>query len=237
MKYPTEFPRAAPPSEAAMKSRISSHMNAQHQPSMRRYLEHYHNVSPFAARSPRLADMTTKSMTILAPYLLTDVTYEVPLSPPLANLSEARTRLVEMDQQAAKALGRAPETVSRYKAPNTPYQITVFFAVLFGFFCFSSAANFRPGSWLTTTILAPVPPFARLLYQYQPLALVAMIVLHAWEALVMARTRLQKFNVPVGGRVWWMWVLSTFFEGFGAFLRFEEVIEEERRKKEDSKGH
>lgn len=46
----------------------------------------------------------------------------------------------------------------------------------------------------------------------------------------MARSRLRRHQTPRLGRVWWLWVVDTFFEGFGSFLRFDQAVEEVRAK-------
>ena len=51
----------------------------------------------------------------------------------------------------------------------------------------------------------------------------------------MAKSRLEKHTVRIFSGVWWMWVLSCFAEGYGAFVRFDECVREEKAKKEGMK--
>lgn len=62
-----------------------------------------------------------------------------------------------------------------------------------------------------------------------------MVMLHAAEMVYMERSRLKRHTVRAFGRVWWLWVCSTFVEGYGAFLRFDEIVKEEEEKKAKAK--
>ena len=62
-----------------------------------------------------------------------------------------------------------------------------------------------------------------------------MVVIHGSEAVHMARTRLEKHSVPLFSKLWWKWVVSTFFEGVGNFIRFDGIVREEEEKKMKAK--
>src|SRR5438046_6159284 len=96
---------------AAAKARILNHMNADHQAELSHYLRHYSHLSRSAARSPKLTDISLDSITIIA---TNGSTYSIALTPPMASLSEARNRLIKMDQDARSALGISDIRVSEY---------------------------------------------------------------------------------------------------------------------------
>ncbi len=84
-------------------------------------------------------------------------------------------------------------------------------------------------------MLKYVPNFGNFCWKIQPLLITPMALLHSAEAVYMERSRLQRHTVKMFGRVWWMWILSTFVEGVGAFLRFDEVVKEEEQRKAKAK--
>ena len=222
-----------PIEDSGKSARILLHMNSQPAMSLSRYLRYYGNRSSFAARSPQAVAITPSAITIVAQGLVYSTRHTIPFSPPLSSLDEARERLVAMDQKALKALGQSPETVTRYVAP-TPVQVCLAASVLFGFFCFARAENFLPDSWLTRTVLRFAPGFARLCYSLHPLGLVLMVGIHLVEGAVMARSKLAPHGVPVGSRVWVLWVVSAFCEGMGALKRFNGEVKRLREKSEAS---
>ena len=59
-----------------------------------------------------------------------------------------------------------------------------------------------------------------------------MVAIHAVESGVMAEGRLRRHTVPVGGKLWWKWMASTFLEGAGAMARFDGEVEEIKRRRE-----
>jgi hypothetical protein len=145
--------------------------------------------------------------------------FTVPLTPPLGSWREARERLIAMDQDAVKALGRSPITVTTYTRPRSFFHIAVLVGCLLGYFSFTRKANFEPGSYLYDLILRYVPALAAFAAPKAHMALAIMVAVHGTEAALMATTRLRKHSVPVGSSLWWKWVASTFVEGFGAFQR------------------
>ena len=216
--------------EAAIKSRIITHMNAQHQPSLTRYLQNYLHLSSFSSRNPTLINISLSNLSIRTGSKI----HTIPLSPPLPSLSESRSRLVLMDEECIKNLNLSPETITTYLPPQSPRQRIVFGLVIFGFIALSRKENFLPGTWLTNTVLKPVPSVAEILYRNQPLTIAIMLIVHIAEALYMARSRLRRHSVPMGTRLWWTWIASTFFEGFGAFERFDVLVRSERERREKS---
>ena len=216
--------------DAEAQRRIVSHMNKDHQDSIARFLEHFARVSTYLARNAKLSDITFESLTITSNNGATHVIY---LDPPLKSWPEARERMV-MDQEAVRGLKRSNITVKEYKRPRG-FLAVVFVTCATTFVCFSRRSNFLPGTFLYDSILRHVPRFAKFCYDVQPYVFYPMLAIHLTEATWMERTRLEKFNVPRFSKLWWQWLLSTFIEGVGAFMRFDRVVQEEGTKKETRK--
>ena len=134
-------------------------------------------------------------------------------------------------------------TVDEYMPPRWPYDAAVFAAVLVYYVVFGmvragvfdqdqddgvggvgaaaraavEAVRFPHGlagfRWLVDAIFVPV------------------LGIHLTETWWLERTRLRRFGVPRGSRVWWLWVGSVFIEGAMAFKRFDIVVERLRAKR------
>ncbi|GME41615.1 hypothetical protein GTA08_BOTSDO00509 [Neofusicoccum parvum] len=215
--------------EAAAKQRIISHMNADHQDSIVRYVEHYCKVSALAARKARLVDMNLGSMSVDA----AGKKYTVPLEPPMQSWREARERLVQMDKDALAALGRSDITVKQYTRPRGAHAV-VFAVCALTYVLVSRRANALPGSFIYDHVLKHAPGFAAFTAQVQPIVLALMVGIHVVESSVMAR-RLQRHNVALLSGLWWKWVASCFIEGFGALQRVDALVQEGRREKDKQK--
>ncbi|KAI9863716.1 MAG: hypothetical protein M1830_006148 [Pleopsidium flavum] len=224
MSFPTS-------KDAEAHHRIITHMNKDHQDSLTRFLEHYAHLSSQSARTAKLADMTLNSLTITTHNRSRHV---IPLNPPMKSWSEARERMVAMDQEALRGLGRSNITMKEYRRPRG-FLAVVFVAAACTIVSFSRRSNFLPGSWLHGSVLRHVPRFARFCYDIQPFLLYPVLAIHVGEALWMERSRLEKHNVRRFSRLWWKWVLSTFVEGVGAFMRFDRVVKEETERKEKAR--
>lgn len=217
--------------DAEAHQRIITHMNKDHQDSLIRFLEHHAHISSRSARNATLADITLNSLTIISSNRSRHV---IPLEPPMKSWSEARERMVAMDQVALRGLGRSDITVKKYKRPKG-FLAVVFVAAGCTIVCFSRRSNFLPGSRLYDSVLRHVPSFARFCYDIQPFLLYPVLAIHVSEAVWMETTRLEKHNVPRFSKLWWKWVLSTFVEGVGAFIRLDMIVKEETEKKEKTK--
>ena len=160
--------------------------------------------------------------------------YNVPIKPPMTSWAEARPRVVAMDAEAVEGLGRAIITVKRYKGPRG---WMTFFMVICAmtFLAFARPGNFVPGALLYDGLLTYVPGFARFCWRVQPLVIYPMVAGHLAEAVHMERSRLRKHTVRMFSRTWWMWVVSTFVEGVGSFVRFDEIVKEEEEKRAKAK--
>jgi hypothetical protein len=141
---------------------------------------------------------------------------------------------------AKEALGVAATegvVVREYMPPRVPYDLAVFVAVLFYYFTFGlvRAGGFAPGG-LPALVVETVrfPGGVAGLKWLVNAIFVPVLAIHLVETWLLERTRLQKFGVRRGSRVWWLWVGSVFIEGAMAFKRFDIVVE--RLKAEGKKG-
>lgn len=213
--------------DAAAKQRIITHMNADHQDSLVRYLEHFCHLSSFSARNAKLEDITFDTLIIS---LSDGSRYTIPIAPPMTAWSEARPRVVAMDEEATTGLKRSNITVKKYKRPKG-FMTVVFVSCAVTLVMFSKRSNFQPGSILYDNLLKYTPGFADWCYKIQPMLLYPMLAIHISEATCMAQTRLKKHSVPRCSRLWWKWILSTFIEGVGAFMRLDGIVKEEEANK------
>ena len=212
--------------DVAAKQRIITHMNADHQDSLVRYLEHFCHLSSFSARNAKLRDISFKSLTLVSS---NNTSHIIPIEPPMTTWAEARERVIAMDAEAVKGLKRSSITVKKYIKPSGVWAV-IFIAAALTFAAFSKRSNFKSGSLLYDYLLQYAPGFAKWCYTIQPLLMFLMIPIHGGESIYMAAGRLKRHSVPKFSAVWWKWVSSTFIEGFGAFIRFDTIIKEEERK-------
>ncbi|MCJ1288578.1 hypothetical protein MMC34_000106 [Xylographa carneopallida] len=213
--------------DAVPKERIIQHMNKDHQDSLVRYLEHYCHVSSYYARNAQLEEITFDSMTVTSGR---SCRYIIPFDPPLASWSEVRPRVVAMNSESVKGLKRSNITVKKYMRPKGVW-IAVPFLVAGTMVAFSKRSNFEPGSFLYDHLLKSVPDFAKFCHAIQPYLLPGVIMIHTTEAAHMASSRLEKHSVPRFSSLWWKWIISTFFEGAGAFMRLDRIVADEEERK------
>ncbi|KAH0607795.1 uncharacterized protein H6S33_002829 [Morchella sextelata] len=225
--------RPTPSSDAATKQRIINHMNTDHSTSLTDFLQHYSRLPPSLAATAELVDISLTQLTISSRSspTATTTTY-IPIRPsPMASYADARDRMVYMHHEALEGLGKSPLVVDVYVPPRTPVQWLTFLGVCLGYYGFSFRSNFEPGAAIHDYLLAPFPTFAALCARFHFEWLFLMLLIHVAEAVHMARGRLRRHQTPRFGGVWWMWVVGTFFEGFGSFLRFDQAVEGVREKR------
>src|SRR5690349_8717087 len=137
---------------AAMKSRIITHMNADHADSLSLFLQHYCGVPPSMAdkrsgsastsTSVRLEDITLSHLIVASPIGRN----LIPIDPPMKTLAEARERLVAMHRESLAGLGFSDIVVSEYRWPQGWWQILVFITCAVAYLSLSRRQHFAPGS-------------------------------------------------------------------------------------------
>lgn len=212
-------------------------MNHDHRDSLSRYLEHTHHIPSYRARHAALTDLTFSSLEIRLPPLTAPFGsgsyYRIPINPPMTSWADARPRVVDMDHAALSALNRSPITVKKYVPPNRAWMIVVMAALVSTYMAFTRRAHFLPGDYFYETFrLGNVPGFARWCYDIKPLLMVLVVGIHTVEAGWLHRTRLSRHSVGTFSGVWWAWVVSAYCEGYGAKVRFDELVKEEEVKKQ-----
>lgn len=217
------------PDEAAIRARITTHMNAQHQDSLSLFLQHYCNIGPSASTSTSTTLVTLHlDSLILASQ---GKRYYIPLHPPMSSFSETRPRMKAMRQECLRALDLSDVKITSYVAPQGLIPRLTFLAVILTMLLFSRRRNLLPGSIFYDSLgLRYVPNFVSFCAIIQPWLIKVMLAIHFSEALWMARTRLRKHQVRSWSRLWWMWVGTCFIDGIFSLQRIDELVS---RKEED----
>ena len=76
-----------------------------------------------------------------------------------------------------------------------------------------------------------------ILQNFSPHLLVIVLAIHVFETGFIQQTRLRKHGVAVGSGVWFAWIASTFFEGFGSIKRFDREVRRLQRAEEKEAKH
>ncbi len=137
----------ASPSETAMRARVLAHMNNDHQADLSLYLRHVVGLSPAAAARAQMTDADLSSMTIRS----VAGTHRVPINPPIARWSEARSRLVRMSAEAHAALDPVA-----YEVPRGT-EAAVLASVVFYIVCLGLVKG-GFGRLISVLIFTPLPP-------------------------------------------------------------------------------
>src|SRR6266498_4489490 len=96
--------------DTAIRSRIITHMNADHSSSLTRYLEYYGKLP-----SPKYAQL--EEITLSHMIISSNGGHNqnlIPFNPPMFSYLEARDRLVAMDKVSLEGLGRSDIEVKDY---------------------------------------------------------------------------------------------------------------------------
>ena len=206
--------------EDAVRQRIITHMNNDHQDSAARYLEAYCKVSRWTACGARMTDIDLHKMSFMAD----GATHQVAFDPPLQSLKDTRERVAAMDKECISMLGRSDITVKEFAWPTGLYAID-FFGIAATFLAYSRRTWFQKGAIVECILGAG---FARFSYTIQPWLLAGLIVVHGAELVYYMRKPLVQHSVNVRSRIYWQWVVSFFIEGLFAYHRWHGLIERKR---------
>ncbi|KAF2116909.1 integral membrane protein-like protein [Lophiotrema nucula] len=218
--------------EAAARERVIKHMNADHQDSLRRYLEHFKGASSFSVRNARMTDININCMQFEYAGKHGTITFD----PPLKSLREARERLVQLDKDALQALGRSDIQITKFIPCYTnAFHLINWTTCFLTYLVYCRPANFKPGSLLFDNVLYKYPGFVKFSLAIQPYQFPIMVGIHLFESVLMAR-KLARHGVLVSSLLWWAWVGTCFVEGFTSFNRLDEHIAEKQAAK-DAKKH
>ncbi|KAH7075541.1 hypothetical protein BKA63DRAFT_413153 [Paraphoma chrysanthemicola] len=225
---------AASTQDDAIRQRIIRHMNADHQDSVRRYLEAYNNKSVFQSRDARMTDISLNEMKFDCSGQQHTITFD----PPMKSLSEARERVVQLDKEALQILVCSDIAIDKYIPPTVKLGHLYNFTQCFlSYLLLPSASNWQPGSILYDNLLYRVPNFAGFVAQFGWWIVFAfMVPIHLAEAGIMGRRLRKKHGLTPLDGIWWAWTASCFVEGFTAMWRLSSLVEQKRKEK-DSKKH
>ncbi|KAL5594012.1 hypothetical protein BROUX41_001064 [Berkeleyomyces rouxiae] len=255
----------ATPTDSDIKARIVSHMNRDHARELTHYLRAFSGLSARAARAnTTLADVSLDKLTLTTTAAGRIHTHTIALEPPLASLTEMRTRLIEMDTSARAQLGGISDIAMTgcYSAPRG-VDALVFFLVATYYMQWAaldwvaaahaavtlSADGFVAGEqlgWATyagnsfwdfwDAVFGALGAGGWAGYAMVVRAIVLpVLMVHILEGVWFERSRLDKHDVVRFEKAWWLWMVSIFFEGFPAFARFDRMVAEKKRLKEAKK--
>jgi len=217
--------------EDAARQRIIRHMNADHQDSVRRYLEAYGQKSLLQTRDAKMTYFNLTEMRLSCSGQSTTIAFD----PPMKSLREARERLVQLDKDALQALGRDDIPITSYVPPYVKLgHLYNFTQCLLCYIFLPWPSNFKPGSLLYDNLLFMVPSFASFVAGICRLVFIIMLPIHLAEAALMAK-KLSKHGLTPLDKVWWLWTGSCFVEGFTSFWRLNSWIDGKRREKAEKK--
>ncbi|KAF1951036.1 integral membrane protein-like protein [Byssothecium circinans] len=216
----------------AARQLVINHMNADHSDSIRRYLEAFKRKSFYQVRDARMTDVTLADMK----FQCGGQQLTIPFDPPMGSYREARDRVVQLDKDALRILGRSDITINKYIPPWVhPLHLCSFTLCAITLVLFPRAAHFQPGSPPYDLFLVHFPRFASFCVSIRLILLGIVVPIHVTEAVFMAR-KLGRHGVTPFDGIWWAWVASCFVEGKTSFLRADALIAEKKREK-DAKKH
>ncbi|KIW94280.1 uncharacterized protein Z519_05596 [Cladophialophora bantiana CBS 173.52] len=226
-----------PLDSSAMKTRILTHMNADHQLSLRLYLQHYSHVPSPGTLSAQMLDITTEHMIISSGFGRHIIQFE----PPMKSLMEARERLVTMHELCLKQLDLSDVVVERYVPPDRAWQwmLCGLCVLISTTFPFRESLRLESGSWISKlwSLDGAAPWLARLSYTLAPAVLGVMVTVHCGEAMWFIQRRLRRHWVEWGSATWWCWVLDCLLEGGGCLTRFDRVVKRMEGEKKGGSKH
>lgn len=216
--------------EAAQK-RIITHMNKEHTLELSHYLRHKAGLSARAASRPWLKSITLDSMTIAAGGL-GGREFPVPFTPPLTAYSEARDRLVAMEDEARAALGLADVHIDGYTPPTSAAEVVVAATIAVYGVCYATLGAVTPANPRVWDLVQRFFPGGADEYRSVVRSIMPILLgIHVLETWYMSYARLPKYGVVTGTKTWWAWIASTMWEGFGCFTRIDRIAEEKRAQK------
>lgn len=216
------------------KARTIAHMNKDHSEDMSAILRHYASLTAEEAAGAEMQDLDLATMVIRAD----SGVHAVPVTPPMSSWSDRRARLVEMTVAARTALGLGvAEDSDQDHAPSGSAGVQFYppegvgvlsFAGVSWYFLSAAlvfSGNAEPGSVFSRFIETVHFPGGPGMYVWLvKLIIVPMLAIHIAEAAYMAKSRLATRHVPVGSKVWLLWVVCAFFEGAPCWKKWDRRV-------------
>ncbi|TDZ30709.1 hypothetical protein C8035_v002319 [Colletotrichum spinosum] len=214
----------------AVRDRIKTHMNRDHQRELSLYLRHYSGLTRRAANSPWLKGISLKGMTIAAGGL-GGKEFFVAFEPALNSWDDVRPAVVEMARASQKGLGLSDITISHFEA-TSGFALVVFISVAFYFFCWLTTGFVLPGTPIWAFLQKVFPGGPRFYRWLTQTIFFPVLGIHLSECYWFHKTRLVRHGIEFGTGLWWQWISSLFFEGYPGFQRFDAVVDAKRKEKE-----
>ncbi|SCV71100.1 BQ2448_2688 [Microbotryum intermedium] len=224
-------------------SRIISHMNADHAPSLSHYLEYFaHAPSKLAAMAPRITEFSTDEMAIEYGPAGRRSTWHYTFDPPMY-AGQARKRLEAMHSEARKQLGLSDVTIDDFQLPTLTLVFTLLFTlVLIVVLLIPNATviNFVP--WLKPLVvrglnlLGYLPTTDRVGLGIKLALLGALFGAHTLEIVFSLNPLLKRYNVqnPTARA---LYTILTFIGGFPIWTALKARGEKMEHKLNEGKLH
>ena len=216
--------------DAALKARILSHMNADHQASLRNYLQHYNRIPRSAAQDARLDDVTLSHLSITCSM----GRFMIPFDPPMKSLLEVRERTMALHRESLEALGKSEITVDEYRLPRDIRGWVVPLVAIWAFQLLIQPNTLQPGgSLFFDHVFQPYGPrwFVTFSQEKRHWWLAFIVVTHLCETLYFWYSRLEVYNVERFGGVWWKWIVTGLLSGYPVYVNFDGVVKSIEEKK------
>ncbi|SCZ99379.1 BZ3500_MvSof-1268-A1-R1_Chr3-1g05980 [Microbotryum saponariae] len=224
-------------------SRIISHMNADHAPSLSHYLERFaHAPARVAALAPRITEFSTDEMAIEYGPQGKRSTWHYTFDPPMY-AGQARKRLEAMHSEARKQLGLSDVTIDDVRLPTLTLVITLVFTLMQIFVLLApntTVINFLP--WLKPLVvrglnaLDCVPTADRVALGIKLALLGPLFGAHTLEIFFSLNPLLKRYNVesPTARA---LYTILTFFGGFPIWTALKARGEKLEHKLNEGKSH
>ncbi|KAM3074461.1 hypothetical protein ACMFMG_002736 [Clarireedia jacksonii] len=177
--------------DAATKTRILNHMNADHSASLSLYLRNYSKLPAGEASKPTLVDISLSSLTISS---RSGATHTIPLDPPMSSYAEARPRFVAMDEESRAALNISPYTITHYEPPGSFLHRTIFGLCLMTMAIFATKQYIVPGTFIYDDVLQWFPGGPKTFLEISNKITLPTIAIHLGEMVLLDQTKLSKYN-------------------------------------------
>lgn len=201
--------------------RTVSHLNKDHAEDLSLYLRHYNKVPTQDAADAEILSLDLECMIVRAGPSRT--IHKIAYNPPLRNWADRRAVLVDMSR-AARAANTADLIRWPALAPDLLAGATV--GLLFAAVAAAQLGYLAPGTALwSNPLLASFPGGPAALARISMWVGWPVLAIHVVEVVVLA-TRLPRYGMSAFSYAGIFWSASVFFEGVGAFNRFNKMVKE-----------
>lgn len=208
--------------DPVQKAKTITHMNQDHAADLAAILRHHSGLTEAQAAGAEMVDIDLVTLRVSVVDLKgTPTIYDIPIKPPMGSWGDRRVRLVEMTLEARKALG-----VKEFYLPEG-WGILSCLGVMWYFLSAAVvfSGNMKPGSFAWRFVKAiHFPGGPKLYVDLVTYLLIPMLIVHGGEAMYMATSRLAPKRVPVGSKVWLLWVVCAFFEGVPCYKKWDRRV-------------